>query len=171
MADSPSVFEPSPRSFSDDDGRNIRLENPESIEQRLLFEALLTMYLELDGRCRAMGIPPVREDELREWLGELADGQNLVAWHEDRIIGHAVLLSDGREGHELAIFVHQDYQNAGVGTHLCRTLIADARDAGVSRVWLSVACSNGQAKHLFRSVGFEVVDRSRRQLTMDMHLS
>ncbi len=170
MTDGPLEYRHSPQSLTDGSGREIRLEGIDSSADESAKEALVSMYLEFDGQCRAMGIPPVTEDDIREWVVSLLDGTNLLAWHADRVVGHAVLLPDGSGDHELAIFVHQDYQNAGIGTELLQTLLGDGQRDGAARIWLTVACGNSAAKRLFRSVGFEVVERSRRQLTMEFEL-
>lgn len=170
MAEGAREFPTSPCTFEDGAGRQIDLD-PLAGPGGPSIDALVDMYLDLDGRCRAMGIPPVTEPDIRDWLGGLEDGMNLIATTDGRPIGHAALLPGGDRGFELAIFVHQDFQNAGIGTALCRTLLGDARREGITDIWLSVSCGNGPAKRLFRSLGFSVVERSRRQLTMEMELS
>lgn len=162
----PNLLTP-PIAFEDTTGREIRIgecNDPTG-------ESLVQMYLDLEGRCRAMGIPPASESELRSWLTTIDEGRNLVARTNDQIVGHSVLLPDGSGSHELAIFVHQAYQNAGIGTELLKTLLGDARADGIDDVWLTVACGNATAKRLFRSLGFTVTERSRRQLRMERKLS
>jgi len=166
MENGVSAVVTAPRRVEDASGRRMDLRELRSGDR----DALVEMYLDLDGRCRAMGIPPVTEPDLNSWLDSLEDGHNLVAWHEGRLVGHAVTIPDGDSSHELAVFVHQDYQNARVGTELVRTLLGDATEAGIDSVWLTVACGNASAKRLFRSVGFTVEERSRRQLTMRLDL-
>ncbi len=159
-------FHTAPVEFEDDGGHEIRIERITEPTH----ESLLEMYLDFDGRCRAMGIPPTTESDLRNWLSSLEAGRNLVAKAGDRVVGHAVLLADEEGSHELAIFVHQSFQNAGIGTELLRALLGDARADGIDHVWLTVACGNAAAKRLFRSLGFAVTERSRRQLRMERQL-
>lgn len=156
----------SPVEFEDEAGREIRIESLGD----LTCESLVQMYLDLDGRCRAMGIPPASESALRSWLTTIEGGHNLLARTDDRVVGHSVILPDESGSHELAIFVHQEYQNAGIGTELLETLLGDARAMGIGHVWLTVACGNGTAKRLFRSLGFSVTERSHRQLRMEREL-
>lgn len=165
MENRPRALCRSPRTVEDETGRAIHLERRASVADADVTE----MYRTLDGRCRAMGIPPVTDPELAAWLESLEPGLHVVAKTDGRVVGHAVLL-DADAGHELAIFVHQDFQNAGVGTELLRTLLGEGRAAGISSVWLSVACGNGPAKRLFRTLGFSVTERSHRQLTMEREL-
>jgi len=58
--------------------------------------------------------------------------------------------------HELVIFVHPEYQLAGIGSKLIRGLLGHGQREGVTRVWLTVGNNNRVAKRLYRSVGFEV---------------
>lgn len=120
-------------------------------------DALVDMYTDFDPAERAQGIPPVGEAAIREWLDHLlcADCFNVVATHEDRIIGHATLVGDGEGAYELAIFVHQDYQDAGIGTKLLEALLGHAAANGVEHVWLTVERWNKPATYLYQKVGFE----------------
>ncbi|PSQ56011.1 MAG: hypothetical protein BRD23_09930 [Halobacteriales archaeon SW_9_67_25] len=70
----------------------------------------------------------------------------------------------------MAIFVHQDYQNAGIGSHLLAAGLDHAREAGVPRVWLSVERQNRRAKRLYRRAGFSTVDPQRTVQQMSRFL-
>lgn len=159
-----------PRDFEDLVGRDIRIRRIEVDPGSREFELLVQMYLDLSGQSRSMGIPPVGDDAIKDWLVDLGDGIHLAAWFDDSIVGHATLLSDGRGSYELAIFVHQDYQQAGIGTELLRTLLGAGEEEGVELVWLTVSTGNAVAKRLFQSAGFSVTNRSRRQLEMELIL-
>ena len=77
-------------------------------------DALTRLYADLDPRHRAQGSPPRDPDAVREWLAD-RPGLHLVARH------------DGRAGgHELVVFVHQSYHDAGIGTRLLGTLLERA---------------------------------------------
>ena len=138
-----------PVSFVDDEQRSIGIEAGE------FRTALAEMYADFEAEDRAQGIPPVGERRIERWLKSLAEGFSVVAWHDDRAVGHAVLMpmDDGR--HELSVFVHPDYRGAGTGTRLLEALFGHGRHHGVERVWLSVQRSNRAARHLYQSVGFE----------------
>ncbi len=138
-------------SFTDDEGREIEIQRFDGE-----IEALAGMYRTLDPVDRTQGIPPRNEPRLLEWVETLTDeGLNLVAWHGDAVVGHAVLvpMDDGRW--ELAIFVHSDYQHAHIGSTLLRTLFGYGQQEGVERVWLSVERHNSVALNLYESYGFE----------------
>lgn len=158
--------DPPPVTFEDGDGREIALrafgDGPVDDER----EALLDMYLDFDPSERSLGIPPVREPKIRTWLDQFLDGYCVVAWHGERAIGQAVLIEDDYGNHELAIFVHQDYHGAGIGTHLVETLLAYGKRQGVEGVWLLVERENRPARKLYEDVGFTVTDDRNHAVVM-----
>jgi GNAT superfamily N-acetyltransferase len=135
-------------------------------------EAMVAMYEDFDPADRAQGVPPVGESRIRDWLDVLlADGgYNVLAWHGDRVVGHATLVSDGDSGFELAIFVHQEYQGAGIGTALVEHLLGHGAAQGVRRVWLTVERWNRAAMALYERVGFETTDAESFELEMAIRL-
>jgi GNAT superfamily N-acetyltransferase len=117
---------------------------------------LRSMYRKFDDESRAQGMPPRGSDRIETWLEEiLVDGLHLAASHGDIVVGHAMLLPITESRYELAIFVRPDYQLAGIGSQLIRTLLGYGQTEGVESVWLSVDRNNRVAKHLYQSVGFE----------------
>ncbi len=145
-------FSEPPISWTDDRDRSIEIVVCQGNR-----DALVAMYADFDPAERAQGIPPVGEAAIREWLDHLLceDCYNVVATHDDRIVGHATLVGDGDEAYELAIFVHQDYQDAGIGTTLLEALLGHAAADGVEKVWLTVERWNKPATYLYQKVGFE----------------
>lgn len=146
-------------------------------------EALVATYEDFDPADRAQGLPPGREPALREWLEMLLSNGavNVIAWHGSVAAGHATLVPDHREqidhggpahetAYELAIFVHQDYQSAGIGSRLIRSLLGTARDHGVERIWLTVERWNEPAIALYRGVGFETASTERFEMEMELEL-
>lgn len=161
-------YDPPPRSFEDREGRPIDVER-----YRGEFEPLVEMYLRFDPEDRAQGIPPIGEAEIRRWLEGLTapDCVNVVAWHGEVPVGHAILVPDRGDASELAIFVVGDYQNAGIGTELIRGLLGAGREDGVERVWLTVERWNQAAVALYRKVGFEPTGDGGFELEMAARLA
>ncbi|QDX40063.1 GNAT family N-acetyltransferase [Salarchaeum sp. JOR-1] len=155
-------FPSPPSSFADGEDRDIELR---AFDEDT--DALVEMYVDFSQEDRAQGVPPVGEERVRDWLDTLTgDGYNVVAWHGDRVVGHATLVPDGTGGYELAIFVHQAYQGAGIGTRLLRNLLGHGAAQGVERVWLTVERWNRAAVALYEKVGFETVDAESFELEM-----
>jgi GNAT superfamily N-acetyltransferase len=159
-----SGFPQPTREVTDSEGRTILLCCPNESER------LVEMYLAFDPADRAQGIPPVEESTIREWLDRITgpDTLNLVARHGDRTVGHVVFVGDTE--YELAIFVLQAYQNAGIGTALLRTALGAAAATGIERVWLSVERWNNAAIALYRRVGFEAADTPEFGMEMTLRL-
>jgi RimJ/RimL family protein N-acetyltransferase len=156
-------YEAPPRRFTDREGRAIGVERYGGE-----YEALVEMYLGFDPKDRAQGIPPTAEPQIREWLDALLgeDCVNVVARHDGEPVGHALLVPDRHGAFELAIFVVQTYQEAGIGTQLVEALLGAGREDGVERVWLSVERWNAAAVALYRKVGFESGDDDGFELEM-----
>ncbi len=160
-------YEAPPREFDDREDRHLTVRRHEDG-----IDPLVRMYVEFDPADRAQGIPPADEDGVRTWLETLveADALNVVAWHGENPIGHAMLVPDGDGAFELAIFVLSEYQNAGIGTELMQGLLGAGREDGVERVWLTVERWNKAATALYRKVGFEPTDDSGFELQMTARL-
>jgi len=161
-------FDRPPVEFTDRDDRDIAVRamarNPEDAD----VEPLVEMYDDFDPADRAQGVPPVGEERVRDWLDTLldADSYNVVAWYDDEAIGHATLVPDGQDAYELAIFVHQDYQGAGIGTRLIEALLGHGQESGVDKVWLTVERWNQPAVNLYKKVGFETASAESFELEM-----
>jgi len=168
-------FEPPPRTFEDGRGRTLALRRYGETLDDVAAErrALVAMYDDFDPADRAQGIPPSNGPAVRTWLdGLLVDAAiHVLAWDEDAVAGHAILVPDRTGAYELAIFVHQDYQGAGVGTRLIRALLGAGAEAGVERVWLTVERWNRPAIALYKGVGFETTEAASFDLEMALRLA
>jgi ribosomal protein S18 acetylase RimI-like enzyme len=156
-------YGPPPRTVTDNEGREIEVRRFDGEP-----EPLVEMYRSFDPADRAQGIPPTREEMIREWLASVLepDGINVVAVHEDAVVGHAMLVPDRHGASELAIFVLRAYQEAGIGTALMEGLLGAGRREGVDRIWLTVERRNTPAIALYRKIGFEPSDTEGFELEM-----
>ncbi|SFR76094.1 Acetyltransferase (GNAT) family protein [Halogeometricum rufum] len=163
-------FESPPVAFEDRDERTIEIRPYDGTDEQ--FEALVSMYESFDPADRAQGIPPGQERRIRDWLDNILDEEclNVVAWNGDEAAGHATLVPDG-DAYELAIFVLQAYQEAGIGTHLIEALLGygDAND--VEKVWLTVERWNRPAVGLYKKIGFETSDSESFEMEMTLRLT
>jgi len=156
-------YESPPLEFEDREGRRIEIRRYDDGP-----EPLVDMYLSFDPEDRAQGIPPTNEGSIRNWLDALLADEcvNVVARHGERPIGHAILVPDGEDASELAIFVIREYQNAGIGTELIEGLLGAGREEGIEHVWLTVERWNKPATVLYRKVGFVPTDDGSFELEM-----
>jgi ribosomal protein S18 acetylase RimI-like enzyme len=168
-------FPSPPRTIVDREEREVRIRavghGDDAIDPDRAREALTEMYVEFEPSDRAQGLPPTGEGAIRDWLDVLQADEALgvVATVDSSAVGHAVLVPDD-DVYELAIFVHHEYQEAGIGTALLRTLLGHAADEGVERVWLTVERWNKPAIHLYEKVGFEMVDSESFEQEMSIRL-
>ena len=135
------------------------------------YDRLREMYREFEPKEVTQGLPPRVEESREEWLKSLLEGGiNLLAIVEGKIVGHAVLLEmeSGRRC-EFLVFVHQDYQNRGIGTALSERVRDLAQRIGYCQIWLMVEAVNFKAIHVYRKVGFCLV--GPREVECEMVIS
>lgn len=173
-------FPSPPTTFEDREGRPIEIRASDDFEDTL--EDVVEMYVQFDPTDRAQGIPPTGEGRIRTWLETIAEESvNVVARHGEDVVAHAMLVPDtddpaaiadnGEIEWELAIFVLQDYQRAGIGTQLLEHLLGHASDVGIERVWLTVERWNNPAIALYERVGFESTGTESFEQEMAIRLS
>jgi len=157
-----------PRTVSDREGRDVDILSAGAADH----DDVLEMYLSFDPADRAQGIPPAREDAIEDWLDTILgeDTLNVVAVHEDSVVGHATLVPDRHGEHELAIFVLQPFQGAGIGTNLVETLLGLGQSKGLEKVWLTVERWNDAAVALYQKVGFETTEAESFEIEMSIQL-
>jgi diamine N-acetyltransferase len=143
------------RRFRDREGRVVDIDAWQPDD----WSGLVAMYGSFDPAHRAQGLPPLTADQRSVWLDELLSrGPNFVALSAGRVVGHAVLVAyDRSASYELAVFVHRDYQNAGIGGALVDAVLRRARRDGIERIWLTVERDNPAAAALYRRRGFHPI--------------
>ncbi|QKY20145.1 GNAT family N-acetyltransferase [Halolamina sp. CBA1230] len=161
-----------PQSVEDAEGREISIRAyGGSDEER---EALRAMYESFDPADRAQGIPPSRPSKLSGWLDRILSEEcfNVFAWDGDDVVGHVTLVPEnGTESpYELAIFVLQSHQGAGIGTALIESALGYGAEQGISQVWLTVERWNRAAVGLYEKIGFETTDAESFELEMAIRL-
>ncbi|MFW5934709.1 MAG: N-acetyltransferase family protein [Halolamina sp.] len=122
------------------------------------FEGLVEMYDTFDPEQRAQGTPPIETDEIQAWIEGLLHGVNVVALHDGEPVGHVSFVPDGTDRHELAIFVHQAYQRAGIGSALMANGLGYAREQGIGYVWLTVESWKRDIQRFYGRAGFSTVN-------------
>jgi len=123
-------------------------------------EKVIEMYETFNPELRCLGLPPTTRKGIENWIDYLASsGFGLVAERDGRIIGHVVIVpTEDKKNVDVTIFVHQDAQNRGVGQELMKRIIEYAKKAGYRGIMLVTERTNARAIHVYRKLGFEVVD-------------
>jgi RimJ/RimL family protein N-acetyltransferase len=137
------------------DGRRVRLRLYEASDK----EGLVAMYAGLSQESLRWSMPPYHRERVESWTSNLENRIVLIAHDGERIVGH-LQISIGtsprfREMGELIIYLHQEFQNLGLGTAMIRKGILFARERGLHRVELGVIADNHRAIHLYEKEGFQ----------------
>lgn len=141
--------------FVDNEGARWTLRQADETD----LDRLVELYGAFGDADRAQGIPPAVEHRRRSWIEMLLeDGYNIVAERDGRVVGHIVYTPLEDACPELAVFVHPAFHDRGIGTELCRRLVASAAAAGREALELYVELRNRAAISVYRRVGFETVD-------------
>jgi RimJ/RimL family protein N-acetyltransferase len=122
--------------------------------------SLLEMYDEFSPKGKFQGMPP-KEKEMRDrWVrGLLKNGENFLAWRDNKVVGHVVVLPDcNKSDAEYLIFAHQSDRGKGIGTALTKTIIKRAKALCIKIIWLTVDAYNFRATRLYKKCGFEFCD-------------
>lgn len=122
-------------------------------------DALAEMYRDFTPDQGSLGVPPRGEERLRAWVEQLfAQNVQLIAKEKQRVAAHAAWIRDGAGGAEVLVFVHPDYQGAGLGKKMLAAVITMARFAGIERLWSEVENHNVPVIRMNRDLGFETRD-------------
>jgi len=147
-------------------GRNLNLKYyaPED------FNSLCEMYDDFFPKAVAMGLPPACNQARRMWLSGISrEWTNLLAFADDRLVGHAALDAMGvSDGREFLIFVHQNFQNQGIGQILTFLMLNEACRQGCRKVWLMVDCFNSIAISVYRKTGFRICGYMEQERMMSV---
>ncbi|RLI78738.1 GNAT family N-acetyltransferase [Archaeoglobales archaeon] len=123
-------------------------------------EKLIEMYETFSPDNRCLGLPPTTRMAIENWIDFLAEnGFNIVAEHNGRIVGHLVVVpTKDFKKVDLTIFVHQDYQNRGIGQEMMKLIIDYCKNKGFEGIMLVTERTNARAIHVYKKLGFYVVD-------------
>jgi RimJ/RimL family protein N-acetyltransferase len=120
------------------------------------YPAISELYRKFEPKELSQGLPPRLEHKRDEWLRYVVnEGINILAVMDGKVVGHAALFEMEREKScEYLVFIHQDYQNRGIGTALTQLMRELVREMGYSQIWLTVEARNFKAIHVYEKVGF-----------------
>ena len=136
-------------------------------------EALVAMYASMSPDAVKWGLPPYDRARIERWTTDLTNNMTLLARSEKRIVGHLQLFRipfERRKGvGEVFIYIHQDFQNIGLGTKMMKRAIALAKERGFHRLGLTVVADNHRAIKVYEKVGFKKEGIARDAFYGDDH--
>jgi|Deesub1362B_J571_1020462.scaffolds.fasta_scaffold00166_35 GNAT superfamily N-acetyltransferase len=133
-------------------------------------DKLVKMYEGFSVERRCCGLPPIGRKSIEEWIDELSKkGYMFIAKHRDKVVGHIAIVPEGEKA-EFAIFIHQDYEDKGIGTELIRfaeDFLKDKRkDKGIKTLEAITERNNTHAIQLYLKLGFEIIESDYIYLTL-----
>ena len=128
------------------------------------FESLVAFFKELSRESMRFGL---HYDRAR--LERLASYPErdliLLAFDGNRIVGVAAVcgspLLEDRGIADFIVYIHQDYQNQGLGTYLTKTILGEAKSKGYHRITLQVVAENVPGIKAYEKAGFVVEGRMK----------
>ncbi|OLE68881.1 hypothetical protein AUF78_13880 [archaeon 13_1_20CM_2_51_12] len=136
-------------------------------------EALVSMYASMSPEALKWGLPPYDRARIERWTTDLANNIDLIARLEQKIVGHLHLFKipfERRKGvGEVLIYLHQDFQNIGLGTMMMKKAIEIAKEKGFHRLGLTVVADNHAAIKVYEKVGFKKEGIARETFYGDDH--
>ena len=150
-------------------GRAVRLATYQPEDK----EALVSMYASMSPEAIKWGLPPYDRPRIERWTTDLTNNITLLARLEERIVGHLQLFRipfERRKGvGEVFIYIHQEFQNIGLGTIMMKRAIELAKDRGFHRLGLTVVADNHSAIKVYEKVGFKKEGIARETFYGDDH--
>lgn len=123
-------------------------------------EKLIGMYESLSDEAVRRALPPYTKERIEKWLSSLQNLITIVAFYNDKIIGHAQILKfphpRRKSTGDTAIYLHQDFHNVGLGTAMLTKLLELSKKEELHRVGLHVVADNKRAIHLYRKLDFKI---------------
>src|SRR5438132_38939 len=151
------------------DGRSVRLATYRPEDK----EALVSMYASMSPEAIKWGLPPYDRPRIERWTTDLTNNITLLARLEERIVGHLQLFRipfERRKGvGEVFIYIHQDFQNIGLGTMMMKRAIELAKERGFHRLGLTVVADNHRAIKDDEKVGSKKEGIARETFYGDDH--
>jgi RimJ/RimL family protein N-acetyltransferase len=146
-----------------DDGKFVSLKDGRKVKIRQYRpsdkEGVVSMYEGLSKESLRWSMPPYNRERIERMTSDLENRIIVLGFDGQRAVGHLqVMLATNarfRGTGELFIYLHQDFQNVGLGAALLSEGIALARTRGMHRVELTVVADNQRAIRLYEKVGFQ----------------
>lgn len=142
------------------DGRQISV-RPYEVDD---FEKLLSMFASLSREALRFAMPPYDRPRLELWT-DMKRNLLLLALDGDRVIGVATVWGSARPREKgigaFATYIHQDYQNKGLGSEMTKLVLDLAGRRGFHRISLQVVAENTAAIRVYVKVGFRLEGRMK----------
>ena len=121
---------------------------------------LFQMFSSMSEKTLKLSMAPYTKDRIERWMEDLQNVIPLVSEHNGKIVGQAVIHKFPQERRkgigDLAVYLHDDFQNVGLGTAMIKRILKLAKKEKMHRIELSVIAENNIALHLYEKCGFQI---------------
>ena len=136
--------------FTLKDGREV-IVRPLTVEDK---DGLFQMFSSMSDKALKWSMAPYTMEVIERWMSNLKNLIVLVAEWNNRIVDYAMIykfLHPRRRGvGDLALYVHQDFHNVGLGTAMMKKLLQLAQKEGMHKIELYVVEDDIVAIHLYK---------------------
>ena len=126
---------------------------------------LFQMFSSMSQKALEWSMAPYTKERIERWMDDLPNLIPLVSEYQGRIIGQAVIHKFPQERRkgigEFAVYLHDDFQNVGLGTALTKRILKLAKKEKMHRIELSVVAENKIALRLYEKFGFQIEGTSK----------
>ena len=117
-------------------------------------DGLFQMFSLMSDEALMWSMAPYTMEVIERWMSNLKNLIVLVAEWNNRIVDYAMIykfLHPRRRGvGDLALYVHQDFHNVGLGTAMLKKLLQLAQKEGMHKIELYVVEDDIVAIHLYK---------------------
>lgn len=133
-------------------------------------EKLIEMYENYSHEKRCCGLPPLTRKGIEVWIDGLHEnGYGFIAKLGDKIVGHIAAVPVGKEA-EFAIFIHQDYEDRGIGSELIRFASKFLKEKGIEKLKAVTERTNRKAVETYKHLGFQISEKESEYLYMEKEI-
>ena len=129
-------------------------------------ERLFGMFSSMSETALEWSMAPYALEDIERWIGSLPTLIALVAEYQGKIVGWASIHKFPRPRRkgvgDLAIYLHQDFHNVGLGTAITERLLQLAKNEKMHRIELTVVAENKFALLLYEKFGFQIEGVSKK---------
>lgn len=127
-------------------------------------DSLHQCFSSMSNEALKWSMAPYTVERIQRWIDNIHNLIALVVEYKGKIVGYAGVSKYPhlrRKGvGDLAIYLHQDFHNVGLGTAMTEKLLELARRDGVHKIELQVVAENAIAIHLYEKFNFKIEGRS-----------
>jgi RimJ/RimL family protein N-acetyltransferase len=122
-------------------------------------DSLFRMFSSMSEKVLEWSMAPYTMDVIERWMNDIPNLIPLVSEYQGKIIGQAVIHKfphQRRKGiGDLSVYLHDDFQNVGLGTAMTKRILKLAKKEKMHRIELSVIAENKIALRLYEKCGFQ----------------